>query len=118
MWAKARARAAPRGRGRGRAAPAVPDIPPGAYQVQFSTGAGAVRKKLKWRATTQAPLTMARNLRSIDAERWARRPSALVKVAGKRYATEHLVADEYEGCRDDFSLEDPMPDENMEEDVG
>ena len=61
---------------------------------------------------------MARNLRSIDAERWARRPSALVKVAGKRYATEHLVADEYEGCRDDFSLEDPMPDENMEEDVG
>ena len=71
-----------------------------------------------WRATTQQPLIMKKNQRIIEGSRWGRRPSALVKSAGKRYATEKLIADEYDGCRDDFSSEDRMPDEYMQDDVG
>ena len=104
------------GRGRGRAA--APDIPPGAYEVQIPVHGGGIRKKLMWRATAHAPLIMARNLRSIEGERWARRPSALIKAAGKRYASEWLIADEYDGCRDDFGTADMLPDEGMKEDVG
>ena len=77
-------------RGRGRASAAAPGIPLGAYEVDATTRAGINKKKLMWRATTRAPLVMARNLRSIEAERWARRPSALVRAAGKRYASEWL----------------------------
>ena len=105
-------------RGRGRASAAAPGIPLGAYEVDATTRAGINKKKLMWRATTRAPLVMARNLRSIEAERWARRPSALVRAAGKRYASEWLVADAYDGNRDDFATGDMMPDETMEDDVG
>ena len=106
------------GRGRGQASAASGGIPPGAYEVFATTRAGAPKKKTMWRATTHAPQVMARNLRSIEGERWSRRPSALVKAADKRYTSEQLVADGYDGNKDNFATAESMPDENMQDDIG
>ena len=71
-----------------------------------------------WRATTLQPLIMKKNQHNIEGQRWARRPSALIKSVNKRYASEEIIADTYSGSTDDFSSGDMMPDETMQEDTG
>ena len=57
----------------------------------------------------KAPVYIERNVEPIEGERYARRPSYLAKVAGKRSASELLVADDYVGGADDWTGADPMP---------
>ena len=50
-----------------------------------------------------AQVYIERNVESIEGERYARRPSYLAKVAGKRTASELLVADDFVGGADDWT---------------
>ena len=58
---------------------------------------------------TMRPVYVDRSVREIPGERWARRPSQLAKLAGKRTAAEVLFADSYDGATDDWATTEPMP---------
>jgi len=57
----------------------------------------------------KAHIFIERNVEPIEGERYARRPSYLAKVAGKRTASELLAADGYNGSADDWTGTEPMP---------
>ena len=60
---------------------------------QETTAGGKQVTRREWSTKIRQPTLMDRNLSEVEGERWARRPCAMAKMAGKRYAADMELAD-------------------------
>ena len=81
-------------------------------------GAAKQAWAVRWTATTMKPKFIERNLAMVDGHRYERRPSAIARKEGERYAGDVHICDGFEGSTEDWGTSESMPDENREEDVG